>query len=142
MHPSNYEQSNPLVTPLHIVPEWYFLPFYTILRVAPGKISGIILMGFSIIVLFFLPFFIKRNLIKLNFYKRDFFFWTFICNFLILGYLGSCPTEPIYILFGRISAFFYYFFFNWFFFFFFYFFFFFIFFYFYFFILYIYFFFL
>jgi len=74
MHPSNYEQSNPLVTPLHIVPEWYFLPFYTILRVAPGKISGIILMGSAIIVLFFLPFIKDKDVKKLNFYKRDFFF--------------------------------------------------------------------
>jgi ubiquinol-cytochrome c reductase cytochrome b subunit len=57
MHPANYEMANCLVTPPHIVPEWYFLPFYTILRVVPNKTLGILAMGGSILILFTLPFF-------------------------------------------------------------------------------------
>jgi quinol-cytochrome oxidoreductase complex cytochrome b subunit len=54
-HPDNYIYANPLVTPLHIVPEWYFLPFYAILRACPNKIGGIVLMGGALIILLFLP---------------------------------------------------------------------------------------
>jgi quinol-cytochrome oxidoreductase complex cytochrome b subunit len=54
-HPDNYIYANPLVTPLHIVPEWYFLPFYAILRACPNKIGGIILMGMAIVILLALP---------------------------------------------------------------------------------------
>jgi ubiquinol-cytochrome c reductase cytochrome b subunit len=61
MHPANFEQANPLQTPEHIVPEWYLLPFYTILRVTPGKTAGIVLMGASLIVLFLLPFLSPKN---------------------------------------------------------------------------------
>lgn len=54
-HPDNYIKANPLVTPAHIVPEWYFLPFYAILRAIPDKLGGVIAMGGAIIILFFLP---------------------------------------------------------------------------------------
>jgi ubiquinol-cytochrome c reductase cytochrome b subunit len=54
-HPDNYIPANPLVTPAHIVPEWYFLVFYAILRAVPSKLGGVILMGSSILILFFLP---------------------------------------------------------------------------------------
>jgi len=57
MHPVNFLKADPLVTPEHIVPEWYFLPFYTILRVIPNKTLGILAMGCSIFVLAFLPFY-------------------------------------------------------------------------------------
>jgi ubiquinol-cytochrome c reductase cytochrome b subunit len=57
MHPANYEQANPLSTPPHIVPEWYFLPFYTILRIIPDKTYGVLLMGLSLVILFFIPFY-------------------------------------------------------------------------------------
>ena len=56
-HSDNFIEANPLVTPLHIVPEWYFLPFYAILRAIPSKLGGVLCMFFAIIVLFFLPFF-------------------------------------------------------------------------------------
>jgi len=54
-HPDNYIKANPLCTPPHIVPEWYFLPFYAILRAVPNKVGGVILMGGAIVILFFLP---------------------------------------------------------------------------------------
>jgi ubiquinol-cytochrome c reductase cytochrome b subunit len=56
-HPDNYIEANPLVTPAHIVPEWYFLPFYAILRSIPNKLGGVVCMFLSILILFFLPFF-------------------------------------------------------------------------------------
>ena len=107
MHPANFEQANPLVTPPHIVPEWYFLPFYTILRVTPGKEAGILLMGGSIVILFFVPFF-SPNLFKTQI--LNLFFFSFIADVLILGYLGGCPAEPLYILYGRIATTYYFFF--------------------------------
>jgi len=57
-HPDNYIPADPLVTPLHIVPEWYFLPFYAILRSLPGKLLGVVALVASIVVLAFLPFII------------------------------------------------------------------------------------
>ena len=108
MHPANYEPANCLVTPPHIVPEWYLLPFYTILRVIPDKTYGVLLMLLSLLILFFLPFYGTPKLIKNK--TWNFFFWTFICNFLILGYLGSCEPEPIYIFYGQLSTFYYFFF--------------------------------
>lgn len=64
MHPANYEQANPLSTPPHIVPEWYFLPFYTILRIVPNKTYGVLLMGLSIVILFLVPFLGTHNFRK------------------------------------------------------------------------------
>ena len=55
-HPDNYIRANAMVTPPHIVPEWYFLPFYAMLRSIPDKLGGVIVMGLSLVVLFFLPF--------------------------------------------------------------------------------------
>ena len=89
-HSINYIHSNPLVTPVHIVPEWYFLPFYAILRSILQKEVGIIYMFFSIIVLFLLPKIDLKNvriLIHSSLYKKAFWFFTF--NFIFLGYLGS-----------------------------------------------------
>lgn len=97
-----------LVTPPHIVPEWYFLPFYTILRIVPDKTYGILLMGLSIIVLFFLPLFGTRYMAKSKIWNV--LYTTFIGNFFVLGYLGSCEAEPIYIYYGQISATYYFFF--------------------------------
>jgi ubiquinol-cytochrome c reductase cytochrome b subunit len=108
MHPDNFIPADPLNTPAHIVPEWYFLPFYTILRVTPGKVSGILLMGASLIVLFFLPFY-KRSSFKKNTTWRIFFCF-FVLNFIFLGYLGASPADVLYIKIGRISTFIYFFF--------------------------------
>lgn len=107
MHPANFEQANPLQTPEHIVPEWYLLPFYTILRVTPGKTEGILLMGASLIVLFLLPLLSPANAKS---WHWKILYWTFINQVLCLGYLGGCPADPIYIMYGQFSAFYYFFF--------------------------------
>lgn len=104
-HSDNYINANPLVTPAHIVPEWYFLPMYGILRSISSKTYGIILMFLSIIILFFLPF-LDRELIKNKNYKpfNRIMFWIFVFNFLFLGYLGGqLPVTP-YIELGLICS--------------------------------------
>lgn len=105
-HPDNYVQANPMVTPAHIVPEWYFLPFYGILRSFSDKLWGVVMMFGSIVCLFLLPF-VDRSRIKGNTFrslssKRDFFFFTF--NFLFLGYLGACSPEEPFVELGLICA--------------------------------------
>ena len=106
MHPANYIPADFLVTPPHIVPEWYFLPFYTILRIIPDKTYGILLMGLSILIFFFLPLFGTRYMTKSK--TWNVLYTTFICNFFVLGYLGSCEAEPIYIYYGQVSAIYYF----------------------------------
>jgi len=104
-HSDNYIMANPLVTPSHIVPEWYFLPFYGILRSILDKTYGIIIMFVSMIVLFFLPMLDKTNIRSKTFKVfHRFLFWIFVMNFIFLGYLGSqAPISP-YIELGVISA--------------------------------------
>jgi len=104
-HSDNYIKANPLVTPAHIVPEWYFLPLYGILRSILNKTYGIIIMFVSLLVLFLLPF-IDKSLIKNKTFKpfNRTLFWFFSFNFLFLGYLGSqTPVFP-YIELGLICA--------------------------------------
>ena len=104
-HSDNYIKANPLVTPAHIVPEWYFLPLYGILRSILNKTYGIIIMFVSLLVLFLLPF-IDKSLIKNKTFKpfNRTLFWFFGFNFLFLGYLGSqTPVFP-YIELGLICA--------------------------------------
>jgi len=115
MHPANYERANPFVTPKNIVPEWYFLPFYTILKSIPNKDGGIIAMALSIITFIFLPWIDKNTRIK-NPKVRIIWknlFWSFIFNFIFLGWLGEQPAEELFVALGQISTF-YYFFFLWF----------------------------
>jgi quinol-cytochrome oxidoreductase complex cytochrome b subunit len=104
-HSDNYIKANPLVTPAHIVPEWYFLPLYGILRSILNKTYGIIIMFVSLLVLFILPF-VDKSLIKNKTFKpfNRSLFWFFSLNFLFLGYLGS--QEPVYpyIEFGVICS--------------------------------------
>jgi ubiquinol-cytochrome c reductase cytochrome b subunit len=104
-HSDNYIKANPLVTPAHIVPEWYFLPLYGILRSILNKTYGIIIMFVSLLVLFTLPF-IDKSLIKNKTFKpfNRSLFWFFSFNFLFLGYLGSqSPVFP-YIELGVICS--------------------------------------
>ena len=104
-HSDNYINANPLVTPAHIVPEWYFPPMYGILRSISSKTYGIILMFLSLIILFFLPF-LDREIIKNKTYKpfNRIIFWVFVFNFLFLGYLGGqLPVTP-YIELGLIRS--------------------------------------
>lgn len=93
-HPDNYILANPLVTPAHIVPEWYFLPFYAILRAVPDKFLGVVAMGAGILVLFVLPYVSTANLRSMQFRPiSKFIFWIFVGNFFYLGVLGGLPAK-------------------------------------------------
>lgn len=108
-HPDNYTPANPLVTPSHIVPEWYFLPFYAILRAVPDKLGGVLLMFGAIAVLFALPW-LDRSKIKSGAYRPLFkwFYLAFIFDVIFLGYLGKSPAEGWYIWGSRVAALYYY----------------------------------
>lgn len=104
----NYTPANPLVTPTAITPETYLLPFYGILRAIPHKLGGVVVMLCSILVLLFLPN-LETSLIRgLTFRPiMKIFYWFFIVNFIILGYLGSQHAEDPYILISRIATIYY-----------------------------------
>ncbi len=108
-HPDNYIPANPLVTPSHIVPEWYFLPFYAILRAVPDKLGGVLMMFGAILVLFALPW-LDSSKVKSGNY-RPIFKWVFVIfviNFIFLGWLGKSPAEGWYIWASRIATLVYY----------------------------------
>jgi ubiquinol-cytochrome c reductase cytochrome b subunit len=108
-HPDNLIQANPMVTPPHIVPEWYFLPFYAILRSIPNKLAGVIAMLSSILVLFALPWLDKSKVRSLRYRPLSrFFFWIFIIDSLLLGYIGGKPPEGAFIVIGTIATFYYF----------------------------------
>ena len=104
-HHDNYTPANPMVTPAHIVPEWYFLPFYAILRSIPDKLLGVIAMFFAILILFALPW-LDRSPIKSAHYRPLFRIATtiLIIVFIILGYIGGKPPEDPYLTIGRICT--------------------------------------
>jgi ubiquinol-cytochrome c reductase cytochrome b/c1 subunit len=108
-HPDNYVPANPLQTPPHIVPEWYFLPFYAILRAIPNKLFGVIALFSSIAILFFVPW-LDASKVRSTSYRPIYrwFFWAFVVTCLALGYLGSQPPEGAYLIFGRIFTFCYF----------------------------------
>ncbi|MBT4989660.1 MAG: cytochrome b/b6 [Rickettsiales bacterium] len=108
-HPDNYIPADPLVTPAHIVPEWYFLPFYAILRAIPDKLIGVLLMFASILILFFLPW-LDKSKVKSGYYRPLFklFYLGLILDFALLGYLGAQPPEGIYVLLARLSTLYYF----------------------------------
>ena len=108
-HPDNYIPANPMVTPAHIVPEWYFLPFYAILRAVPDKLGGVLMMFGAIALLFALPF-LDRSDVKSGAYRPLFkkVFALFILNFIFLGWLGKAPAEGWYIWASRFATFYYY----------------------------------
>ena len=108
-HPDNYIPANPLVTPPHIVPEWYFLPFYAILRAVPDKLGGVVLMLGAILILFVIPWLDTSRVRSATFrpvYKG--FFWIFVLNGLVLGWIGANPPEGAYIIIGRIATAYYF----------------------------------
>lgn len=110
-HPDNYQLANFLVTPAHIVPEWYFLPLYAVLRSVTSKLFGIFLLLLMILVLLFLPFFVGVTLIRVSFFRPffSFFFWFFIVVCVILCWLGSLPVILPYTTIGVLFSFFYFF---------------------------------
>jgi ubiquinol-cytochrome c reductase cytochrome b subunit len=102
-HPDNYIEANPLKTPAHIVPEWYFLPFYAILRAIPNKLIGVIAMFSSIAILVFVPWLDTSRVRSAAFrpiYRQ--FFWIFVLVCIGLGYLGSQPPEGGAVIAARI----------------------------------------
>jgi ubiquinol-cytochrome c reductase cytochrome b subunit len=110
-HPDNYIAANSLVTPPHIVPEWYFLPFYAILRSIPNKLGGAAAMFSAIIVLMALPFINTSKVRSARF--RPLFslcYWFFLADFILLGWIGQKPAESPYIELGALTTFLYFFF--------------------------------
>ena len=107
--PDNYIPANPGVTPAHIVPEWYYLPFYAILRSIPSKLGGVIAMFSAIIVLAFLPWLdsAKTRSSKYRPLAKQ-FFWIFVAVCILLGWLGGKPAEGVYIIAGRVLTFCYF----------------------------------
>ncbi|MCW5680633.1 MAG: cytochrome b/b6 [Xanthobacteraceae bacterium] len=108
-HADNYIPANPLQTPTHIVPEWYFLPFYAILRAIPSKLGGVIAMFGSIAVLAFLPW-LDSSKVRSGRYRPLFrqFFWIFVITCIGLGWLGSKPAEGIYVIASRLLTAYYF----------------------------------
>ena len=104
-HPDNYVYADSLSTPLHIVPEWYFLPFYAILRSIPDKLGGVVAMALSLIVLLTLPF-TYRSKIKGAVFSPTYklLFWIFASNLVFLGWLGQKVMEPPYQSLGLIAT--------------------------------------
>ncbi len=109
-HPDNYIPADPMVTPPHIVPEWYFLPFYAILRSIPNAFLGVVAMFSSIAVLFFLPW-LDTSKVRSGRYRPVFkvFFWVFLVDVLFLGFIGESPAEGWYVVGGRIATLYYFF---------------------------------
>lgn len=108
-HSDNYIPANPMVTPEHIVPEWYFLPSYAILRSIPDKLIGVLALFASILVLLVLPFINTSNL-RSSLYRplHQFFFWFMIANFFLLGYIGQQTPESPFIEIGQIASVYYF----------------------------------
>ena len=102
-HPDNYVPANPGVTPAHIVPEWYYLPFYAILRSIPNKLMGVIALFGSIILLAFLPW-LDTSKVRSAKYRPLYrqFFWIFVATCLVLGWLGAKPAEGGYVIAARV----------------------------------------
>lgn len=102
--PTNYIPADPMKTPLHIQPEWYFLFAYTILRSIPHKLGGVISLGGSVILLYFLPYYSKPIFRGCQYNPlSQFLFWLFVGNFIILTYIGMCPVEFPFELIGIVS---------------------------------------
>jgi ubiquinol-cytochrome c reductase cytochrome b/c1 subunit len=108
-HSDNYIPANPSVTPTHIVPEWYYLPFYAILRAIPNKLLGVIALGASIVILAFLPW-LDTSPVRSAKYRPVYrqFFWLFFITCVGLGWLGSKPPEGAYVLIARFFTAYYF----------------------------------
>jgi len=108
-HPDNFNPANPLVTPPNIVPEWYFLPFYAILRSMPDKTLGVILFVGSIVVLFLVPF-LDTSRVRSAKFRPVFrqFFWIFVADAILLGFVGANPPEGTWVVIGRLATAYYF----------------------------------
>ena len=116
-HPDNYIPANPLSTPAHIVPEWYYWPFYAILRAftadfffIPAKLMGVLAMFSAILLLFFLPW-LDTSPVRSGHYRplfRKFFWFGLIPCVLILGWMGGLPAEEPYVMISQIASIYYF----------------------------------
>lgn len=108
-HSDNYIPANPLVTPPHIVPEWYFLPFYAILRSIPDKLGGVVAMISSILILLLIPV-INFSEIRSSKFRPVFMFlyWFLVSDFFLLGWIGQKPVESPFIEIGLFATIFYF----------------------------------
>jgi len=104
-HPDNYIPANPMVTPAHIVPEWYFLPFYAVLRSIPDKLGGVAAMGGAIVMLLIMPWLNTAEVRSSAFrpiYRK--LFWFVLADFLILGWIGQNEVETPYVEVGQLAT--------------------------------------
>nr|QBZ37573.1 cytochrome b [Sinodendron rugosum] len=101
--PDNFIPANPLVTPVHIQPEWYFLFAYAILRSIPNKLGGVIALLMSIMILLFMPFTNSKSIKSMSFYPLNkIMFWSFISIVILLTWIGARPVEDPYIMVGQV----------------------------------------
>jgi len=114
-HADNYIPANPLSTPAHIVPEWYFWPFYAILRaftvdfILPAKLWGVLAMFASILLLFFLPW-LDKSPVRSGAYRPRFrqFFWLLLVDIAVLGYCGGAPAEEPFVMISQVATIYYF----------------------------------
>nr|YP_010381629.1 cytochrome b [Symplanella brevicephala]UDL72004.1 cytochrome b [Symplanella brevicephala] len=101
--PENFTMANPMITPIHIQPEWYFLFAYAILRSIPNKLGGVIALMMSILILLFLPLSMNNKFQSNKFYPvNKTLFWILINSFILLTWIGARPVEEPYILSGQM----------------------------------------
>nr|WNO18618.1 cytochrome b [Tagiades trebellius martinus] len=101
--PDNFIPANPLVTPVHIQPEWYFLFAYAILRSIPNKLGGVIALVMSILILIILPFTFNKKIQGIQFYPlNQILFWIMVATVILLTWIGARPVETPYILTGQL----------------------------------------
>nr|YP_010417084.1 cytochrome b [Sympis rufibasis]USC54671.1 cytochrome b [Sympis rufibasis] len=107
--PDNFIPANPLVTPEHIQPEWYFLFAYAILRSIPNKLGGVIALIMSILILIILPFTFNKKIQGIQFYPiNQFLFWNLVMMIILLTWIGARPVEDPYIITGQLLTIFYF----------------------------------
>ena len=111
-HPDNYIPANPMSTPAHIVPEWYFLPVYAILRSIPNKLGGVAAIGLVFVALLALPF-LNTSAIRSSSFRpiHKKFFWLLVADCVLLGWIGSQPVEPPFVTIGQLASLFFFFYF-------------------------------
>ena len=104
-HPDNYIQADPLKTPAHVVPEWYYLPFYAILRSIPDKLGGVIAMGGAVAMLATLPY-LNTGEVRSSIFRPIYrmLFWIFVVNVLCLTVIGQIPVKEPFVTIGQVCT--------------------------------------